>query len=125
MRFIVGVAVLVCVSVAFASAKEDKKGEDVSGTITFNGKPLPFGTVTFVSKDGKQKIATAIADDGTYKAVLPKGEYSVGIADPVAKKDDKEPKTLPIPAKYKSPDTSSLRIDVTGGKQSVNIALQK
>ena len=39
---------------------------DVSGTVTFNGKPLQGGTVTFASADGGPNYTGIIKEDGTY-----------------------------------------------------------
>ena len=40
---------------------------DVSGKVTYKGKPLVYGSVQFVGRDGQPKLAE-IAKDGTYRA---------------------------------------------------------
>jgi hypothetical protein len=50
----------------------------VSGTVTYNGKPLKGGYVTFVSTSGRESASATIQEDGTYK--IPKiatGDYKV------------------------------------------------
>jgi hypothetical protein len=130
MRILTLFAVLLGSS--FASAEDKKpdpaKAEEVSGKVAYNGKPLPGGTVTFVSKDGKTTIAGALAEDGTYKVALPAGEYGIAITtDSPKKKDDKDPPkkvpVLKIPAKYGDVKTSGLVYKVASGKQSFDIEL--
>jgi hypothetical protein len=108
--------------------KTEPKGEEVTGKVAFNGKALPVGTVGFVSKDGKTKIETLIAEDSSYKAVVPAGEYVVTISTVVAKKKDdkKEPPKVPvlkIPAKYGDAKTSPLTVTVKEGKNNLDINL--
>jgi hypothetical protein len=126
----------LCVALLTAglAAAQDKKpdpakGNEVSGKISYNGKPLPSGTVTFVSKDGKTTVAGTIAADGTYKVLLPAAEYGIAITTdpPPVKKDDKDPPkkvpVLKIPAKYGDVKTSGLLYKVAKGNQSFNIEL--
>ena len=129
MRVLTLLAALLFSGIASADDKKpDPKGEEVSGKITYNGKPLPAGTVTFVSKDGKTTTASAIAEDGTYKAILPVGEYGIAITTVAAKKKD-DPKDPPkktvvkIPEKYGDVKTSGLVYKVAKGKQSFDIDL--
>jgi hypothetical protein len=130
MRVLTVLAVLLASGLAAAQDKKpEAKGEEVSGKVTFNGKPLPSGTVTFVSKDGKTTVAGAIAEDGTYRVILPGGEYGVAITTaPQKKKDDPKdpPKKVPvfqIPAKYGDVKTSGITYKVAKGKQSFDIDL--
>ena len=126
-RVLIACAVLFASPVIADDKKPEPKGEPVQGMITFKGKPLPGGTVTFVSKDAKVKIAAMIAEDGTYKATVPAGKYRVTVSTEVEKKKDDPkdpPKPLPaIPKKYSDPDTSGLVITVKKGKQTFEIDL--
>src|SRR5262249_60843279 len=79
--------------------KEDKKPGEASaeGKVTFKGKPLGGGTITFVPAEGPG-IKGQIAADGSYKvAELKPGEYKVTIETESLK--DKEG-YVAIPAKY-------------------------
>jgi hypothetical protein len=49
---------------------------EVSGTVRYNGRPLPFGTVQFLGRDGVP-YAAAIQPDGTFSARVPAGEAKV------------------------------------------------
>lgn len=52
----------------------------VSGTVTFDGKPMPGGTVTFVGEGGGGGSAQINAKDGTYEITkLPKGKMKVSV----------------------------------------------
>jgi hypothetical protein len=129
MRILTLFAVLLGSSFASADDKKSEpKGEDVTGKVAFKGKPLPVGTVTFVSRDDKTKVAALIAEDGSYKAVVPAGEYKLTITTLVPKKkDDKDPpKKLPevkIPPKYGDRDTTPLVATIKEGKNTLDIQL--
>src|SRR5262245_43100086 len=52
----------------------------VTGQVTYKGKPVPGGLVTFRPSDPKQNSVTAELDaEGRYSAVLPAGEVVVSI----------------------------------------------
>jgi hypothetical protein len=128
-RVLIACALALCASAAFAQDKKpEPKGEPVMGKVTYKGQPLAGGTITFVSKDGKAKVAATITEDGTYKATVPAGEYAVAISTEVLKKkaDPKDPpKPLPkIPAKYGDPQTSGLTVVVKEGKNEITIELK-
>src|SRR5262245_21192430 len=48
----------------------------VSGTIRYNGKPLPFGTIQFLGPDGIPR-AGQIHSDGTFSVSVPAGPARV------------------------------------------------
>ena len=52
----------------------------VSGQVTYNGKPVPGGWITFLPVDSKQNSVPAELDaDGKFTAVVPAGEVLVSI----------------------------------------------
>jgi hypothetical protein len=133
------------------AAKGDKKDATkeraaVSGTVTFNGKPLSGARVTFVPSDGKGASATGVTDDsGAYKVkskdgdgVAP-GQYRILITGKAKEgKDSKEidpgidpkktdrpraVKAVAIPAVYGNPKTTPLVADLKAGSNTVNIEL--
>jgi hypothetical protein len=107
----------------------------VSGTVTYQGKPVPRGTVTFTPESTEGRPAAADIDpDGSYTAttatpgdgMLP-GKYRVSIhavesdmsvvkgkvggthrVDLIAK----APKKALVPSKYADPSTSQLTVEV-------------
>ena len=104
--------------------KEAPKGEAVTGKVNLDGQPVPGGTITFTSKDGKTSVAAEIKD-GEYKATVPAGEYDVSFKEPAPKdKDKKDAPPFKIPAKYGDPKTSGIVAKVTAGKNNLDFELR-
>jgi hemoglobin len=100
-------------------AKEDKKegSETVEGKVTFSGKAMDGGTVTFTGAKGGTATGT-IGKDGSYKVEkLEPGEYTVSVSDQPGG-------TVKVPAKYGDAKTSGLSYEVKKGKQSFDIELK-
>jgi hypothetical protein len=131
-------------------APEEAKAH-LSGNVTYEGKAVTGGKMTFHSKTGK-KVVVPIGAEGQYVAPdLPLGEIQVSIETESAKavagaqgvggkpggkavKDPdiakltqglKRPAYMEIPAKYASPATSGLTVTVTTGKQQKDFQLTK
>lgn len=110
----------------------------VSGTVTYKGKPLEKGMVTFIATDGERPNATGPIEAGSYSlqttepgdgAVV--GEYKIAVSDldPNANIPElpgapsKQPKSA-LPKQYLSADTSGLTFKVESGSQTKDIALE-
>jgi hypothetical protein len=113
----------------------------VSGKVTYQGKPLTSGSVTFVSTETNRPNANGpIAPDGTYNlhtqnfgsgAAL--GDYDVAISsiDP-NELNTPLPGTAPlekkikstIPKKYGDPKTSGLKETVKSGTNTFDLELK-
>lgn len=108
----------------------------VSGKITYQGKPVPKGRVTFVSTaEGGRNATGELSSDGSYRlqtenpgdgALL--GQYNVTvfahdepILDYIPRKPV-QPKIL-APTKYEKPDTSDLKATVQSGSNTFNFEL--
>ncbi|MCI0457764.1 MAG: HEAT repeat domain-containing protein, partial [Gemmataceae bacterium] len=93
----------------------------VSGRVTYKGKPLPGGAITFVSAGGL--VAGALIDsDGRYQADrVPVGEARIAV-NVRALKD--LPGLVALPERYSDADRSGLTYTVTKGKQEFNIDLR-
>lgn len=108
----------------------------VSGTVTYQGKPVPMGTITFVSPDplrrnaighidanGRYRLQTETPGDGAQL-----GDYDVTVYSHDEKILDYKPK-VPVPpkiltpAKYENPKTSGLKKTVKSGSNTFNIEL--
>jgi hypothetical protein len=113
---------------------------DVSGAVTYRGKPLDHGTVVFMPEDsggGNCVPATAeIASDGSYKMRygadrkgVALGKYVVTVqcceklTDEQARNPGFVPKSL-IPSRYSNGSQSGLRIEVKPGKNPYDIVLE-
>lgn len=118
---------------------------DVSGKVTYQGKPVVTGSVTFYGPD-KTPYLGAIDERGNYKVVgVPTGARPVTVASPdplppPGAKSGKpsnpslpegapEPKATrpegwrPIPANYGDPNASKLTFEVRGGTNTIDIPL--
>ena len=121
----------------------------ITGTVTYKGKTLPSGTVSFLGANN-EVMSSPIASDGTY--TIPKvsvGQAKVTVSmpitpivpnnmkmDPAKMKGGADPTggtgtspTAPagpkmkIPPHYQNPETSKLTFDVNPGPQSYDIKL--
>ena len=111
---------------------------NVAGTVSYKGKNLTMGTITFVGADGKIEF-TSIGGDGTYKLIDPPlGTVKVGVEvkplpkiaplapgkdmPPPAKTTSVEP--VAIPANYADPTKSKLTTEIKSGSNTYDIDLK-
>jgi hypothetical protein len=107
----------------------------VSGDVTLDGAPVPYGTVTFHSISGGP-AAYARIEDGSYslntgaEEGLPSGEYEVTVAanEPPAAEQVASGTPPPYgkqitPARYRSRQTSGLKYNVTAGHNQIDLQL--
>jgi len=126
---------LAAITVAGTGCSAPAEGGPVSGTVTFNGKPLPAGGVTFHSRDGRASSGEIL--DGHYTiALVPLGPCRVTVLTAVGRGDIPEGATsidpskplgsyIPIPDRYHTPHKSDLNYTVTQGPQTYDINLTK
>jgi len=108
----------------------------VYGTVTYQGKPVPKGTVSFVSADGKHRNATGQLDaNGSYKLQTEAsgdgaepGDYDVTVYAHDEVLLDYKPKvaakpTILAPTKYENPKTSGLKRTVKSGSNKFDLEL--
>jgi hypothetical protein len=110
----------------------------VSGTVTYQGKPLPSGTVQFTGNNNLGDSAV-IQPDGTYTAgKVPLGAVKVTVTTNAGGPGSgtmkppggdlpgmpATPQAVPIPTKYKDTGTSGLGLEVKPGRQTYDIPLQ-
>jgi hypothetical protein len=124
---------------AFAAAGCHGTG-DVSGKVTFQGKPLVFGTVLFEGSNGALRQGN-IEKDGSYvvsgvatgeaKAAVssrnPKSSDFIPIHREGAPKPPPRPDFpgwFPIPSKYDAPYISGLTYSIKQGENKIDIELQ-
>ena len=113
---------------------------DVSGKVTYNGKPLVFGTVQFEASDKTIKQAN-IEPDGSYSIPgVPVGEAKVAVSSdnprssafqPLQREGLPPPKPMPevvgwfpIPTKYQDLSNPKLTYTVKGGNNTYDIDLK-
>ena len=115
----------------------------VTGTVSYQGKPLPAGKVSFWGPND-QVASALIGEDGTYEATnVPLGLVKVAVSTPLppppeivkAAREGKrrfgkgelitvDSKTVSIPPKYSDPAKSGLSFTVTEGSQPFVIELK-
>jgi hypothetical protein len=104
-----------------AAANANEKG-DVRGKVSFQGKPLPGGTIRFV---GEQAFAASIAPDGSYELRdVPAATYRIAIGSMTRAPGNRgNAEHVPIPDRYQDPNTSGLQTRVGKGQNTFNIEL--
>ena len=113
---------------------------DVSGKVTYQGKPLVFGTVQFEGSDGMLRQAN-IDRDGSYSVRgVAVGEAKVAVSSlnpkssdfvPMQREGGKPPPPrpeikgwFPIPEKYDTPFKSGLTYPIKRGENKIDIELK-
>jgi hypothetical protein len=132
-------AALVAAAMALTPMACGRSGPEmaaVSGTVTYKGKPVPKGTVSFVSPDPSRRNATGQLDaTGYYRLQTEEpgdgaepGEYAVTLYSHDEKVVDYKPK-VPIkverliPEKYENPKISDLKRTVKRGSNTFDLEL--
>jgi hypothetical protein len=128
---------------------------EVSGEVTFKGKPIPGGILTFRPADESQNsVSYDLQRDGKFKVVLPVGDVAISIDN---REFEPRPATVPaippgmnlppdvikgmqasskesskvsdrwvkLPERYYQVETSNTKIAVKGGKQSETIEFKE
>jgi hypothetical protein len=89
-------------------AKKPNSGAEVTGKVTYKGKDVETGTVSFVTKDGAQ---SAPIIKGMYKmSNAPIGQVEVGVAGTIEHTDAKKTANHPPGAKDRKANPAATRI---------------
>ncbi|MDZ7616321.1 MAG: hypothetical protein U1E05_04910 [Patescibacteria group bacterium] len=111
----------------------------VTGTVRYQGKPLPLGIVMFVPNAGPSSKPAAIDPQGRYRVEAAAGDYRVAIVAVPPREGGRPdptreggfdytgvPEAKPlIPAKYSRHATSGITVTVEpGGKAELDIHLE-
>lgn len=116
----------------------------VTGKVTYDGRPLPAGRVSFLCDGGNRPLLTAKIDEsGDYEIQNPpEGRVRVAVEtfepqpkpapgpDPVTGIDyslswEDEGPYVPIPERYGSVQTSGIEAVISAGEQTLDITLVK
>jgi hypothetical protein len=130
-------SVAVAALTPLACGRSGPEKASVTGRVTYQGKPVPKGTITFMAVDPNGRNATGeIGPDGSYTLQTEEardgaqlGEYRVTIYahdEPIL---DYTPPTpvkpkLLVPAQYEKPDTSGLTKTVVRGSNVFDFDLK-
>jgi hypothetical protein len=114
---------LAVVAILSAGCARDFEFAQVRGTVTYEGKPLPEGTVLFVPSGSGIASAGTIQPDGTYRLLSRKvgdgavvGHQKVAVVPPYEPQTPDYPK---FPLKYQDAETSGFEIEVRKDVENV------
>ncbi|MDY3552496.1 hypothetical protein R5W24_001579 [Gemmata sp. JC717] len=135
LRF-AGAVTAFAAAVALVGCSDGPDLADVSGTVSYDGKPLDDGAITFVPADGKGGTAGGVIKDGKYTAArVPTGHTKVVISGSkvVGKKKVYPTPNSPempvtaelLPPKYSDPAKTELTHEVKSGTNEKNWELGK
>jgi hypothetical protein len=106
---------------------------EVSGQVTFMGKPVFEGTITFINPTTGYVAEASLHKDGSYVVQTPEGGLVVGeylvMVNPLRYVDTSNPRTPPspverpapnIPGKYRNQGRTPLRATVQKGPNMFN-----
>jgi hypothetical protein len=99
----------------------------IAGVVTYDGKPLPTGTLTLIPDSPKARTTVAPITDGVYSTAITAGEWTVNImavrnTGPVDPKLKEAPREQYLPAKYNRQSTMKVTSPVEGGKKDFDLA---
>ncbi len=104
--------------------KVDENRTTVSGAITFDGKPLPAGTISFGSSTDSTGSTVPIRDGKYASGRVPLGSNMVTI-DTSSVRYGNPAQFVEIPERYMDPTKSGLSVDVQPGtNENVNFELK-
>jgi len=135
---VLAVVVLLLLSLSYLSGEPGEKLGRVSGSVTFDGKPVTEGLVIFQNPAKGIYMTDEVDAEGRYEIImaqgagLPLGEYQVSVSPPLPKTPelgdipgrpsaaDQFPN---IPQRYRDPQTSGLALVVEEGSNHLDIAM--
>lgn len=118
----------MCAVIIFVGCGETKQvlkdRAEVSGTVTFNGKPLPAGSIGFESTERYGRSPASIIDGKFKTDRAPIGKVIVSIQ--TSSVQFGAPNLyVPIPAKYEDSSTSGLTAEIKPGvNENLNFDLK-
>lgn len=102
---------------------------NVTGVVTFEGKPVEVGVINFESDEGTGAGAEAEIVDGDFSfKSIPVGNYKVTVMPQLVDPQPgmvRPPDPQDIPHKYRTPKSSDLTAKITAGENSVSFDLKK
>lgn len=124
-----GGLVLAAVVLAATGCGGGQTTGSVSGTVTYNGKPVTSGDVNFISSTGTAALAK-LDETGGYKIdALQAGEYKVYVTPPLPEPQAPgakagPPRKFEVPPKFRDATTSGVKVTVKGGSNDLPISLK-
>ena len=133
----VGIALMLLPGFAGCGKKDPFARQPVRGTVSFEGKPIQYGSINFEPAGGQKSAASAAIADGTFtiprEAGPSPGPYAVWVhafdrgADPppgTAPGEEGPPPKEILPEKYRSAPATQIEIrEIAEGFNEVKIDL--
>ena len=135
-RFDLRVAALVMVFCCLGCAKQDgdlPEVQPVSGSVTYNGKPVDNGSVTFHSESARKPATGLLDKQGRFELTTfarhdgaEVGKYRVTVLafDQSGSGDDEGLAAYSIPLKYTQEKTTPLEAEVKEGDNTIDLELE-
>ncbi len=95
-------------------------GTQLSGVITYNGKPAPPGFITLVGTDQRRFSASLTEGKYQFKTPIPPGTYKIAVERVPGAKIGAN---VDIPERYRSENTSGLTAEIKGAKMTFDLDL--
>ena len=100
----------------------------VSGRVTYNGRPLTTGVITFVNEKAGSGASGELDSSGSYRiALIRPGEYDVALYGrplrPESPVQNQSVMKLSIPHKYQDVRTSGLTATVKEGRNTADFGI--
>jgi hypothetical protein len=95
----------------------------VAGTVTFGGKPVPGGLITFNGANGNTDQGMLRNDGSFYVENAPIGESKVTV-DTEQIKPELGSRYVKLPEKYLKPETTDLKVTVEAGTNKADFNLE-
>jgi hypothetical protein len=124
---------------AVATGCSENKTGNVSGIVTFQGKPMPGGYIFFTNVASEGSVIAqksgGIGEDGAYSvAKVPIGDVKITLQEPAGALEAnlpakggmprRAPPPVTLPPQYKSVEQTDLKYTVTPGDQKHDIELK-
>jgi hypothetical protein len=128
-------AVTVSILLAAAGCSSGPATGEVRGKVTYDGKPVTEGSVTFLNPTEGGTAGADIGPDGSYTidGGVAVGEYLIVVTPPIEIVDTDPGKSPPapveksvknIPNKYRQQGTTPLRYRVQPGPNEYNVEME-
>lgn len=124
---IIVIGAVACSAAIFGCSPQRAQRADraiASGTVTYKGKPLGGGIITFAASGTSNTSSGMLKADGTYYIEdVPVGENNITI-DPETIKPNLGSRYVQIPAKYLQATTSGLTSKIELGENTADFNLE-
>lgn len=119
--------VVLLVSVAYFVGCGGPSKAKVKGKVTYNGKPVDGGMISFNPPEGEVPISVKIGSDGTYEAEAVVGKNNVSYVAPQVEAGPEVtgPENAPKPSPFEGLQPKTKEVEVKAGDQEINIELAK